>query len=133
MKKRLVMIINLLPIVYYIVSFYMSYKNAIPDNYIGFIITVFLFFVSPVIFTLFNANFSDTAERFALQNTVYGFSKIIGQFLDFVLYHDYISNDSESEMLSEIGLLFTVIYILILTLVFYAIKRSDIKHRENRK
>ena len=127
------MIINLLPIIFYIILFYMQYKNAIPDIYIGFIIPVLLFFVSPVIFSLFNVVFSDTAERFALQNTVYGFSQIIGQFLNFVLYYDNISNDSETEMLSEMGLFSTVIYVLILTLVFYAIKRSYIKHRENRK
>lgn len=126
MKKTVNIILNVLPFIIWIVWFICALFSLFESSL--FLIQLFLLFVLPIGYSLFNFIITNKKIDFVVHNLIFAISHIIGYCTLGILYYNFISNDSGTVLVSKTFTFFSIIYITIITLIFYLCKREKNKY-----
>ncbi|MBQ3547950.1 MAG: hypothetical protein IJA44_05715 [Clostridia bacterium] len=89
----------------------------------------FILLVLPPIFSVLNFLLSKEQNSFLKRNGMFALFDLIGQFISGALYMSFISNDPETPPVINTFAVFSVIYIMVLTLAGYLIKMLITKNK----
>ena len=119
MKRYIVL--NLTPFLVWILWFIFVINDFLePIN--SSMIQLGLLVVTPIIFAVINVVFAKDGKLFLCFNGVFAVAHIFGYYLSGALYHSFISNDSETELVINTFSFISILYIAIITLVCFLVK-----------
>ena len=118
MKKIFSVIFNVVPFFIWMIWFYCALEHFTID--LG-IIQILLLLGLPLLYSIFNTIFASGKKEFVIHNTIFGASQVIGYYIAGLLYYNYISSDSETALITNTFSGISIVYIFLLTLVFYGI------------
>ena len=121
MKKIFYRIVNVFPLFIWIGWFLLAVSDVDTDSDLG-IIQLLLLFALPLLYSLCNAMLSNNKKEFTVNNTMFGVSQIFGYYLAGLLYYSYISSDSKTVLVINTLSGVSILYISIVTLIFYGIR-----------
>lgn len=121
MKRIFNIILNLLPFVVWGVWFYLALNELYiyPD---WGLVQILLLVCLPIMYSVYNAIVWDRNKTFIIQNGIFAVSQVSGCYICGVLYYNFISSDSETQLVTSGFSFISVIYIAVLTLVCCGIK-----------
>ena len=76
----------------------------------------------PVVFTVINVICAKNEKHFLCFNGIFTISHILGFYLSGALYHSFISNNPENELVINTFSFISILYIAIITLVCFLVK-----------
>ncbi|MBR5307136.1 MAG: hypothetical protein IKU43_00065 [Clostridia bacterium] len=123
MKKVFSILTNVLPLFVWMLIFYLKFNDIAPMQTKE--IAVLLIF--PILFSVFNYNESITKKEFILRNCLFALSHIAGILADGILWYKLVSSDSGTAYLTAVLSHESLIYIFVITLIMYFIKRHKEK------
>lgn len=121
MKKIFNIIINIIPFFIWMIWFYLALIDIDINPDLG-VIEILLLLGFPLLYSIYNVLISKNKKEFVINNVVFGVSHIIGYYIAGLLYYDYISSDSETVLVINTFSGISIIYVSIITLVFYGIR-----------
>lgn len=121
MKKIFNIIINIIPFFIWMIWFYLALIDIDINPDLG-VIEILLLLGFPLLYSIYNVLISKNKKEFVINNVVFGISHIIGYYIAGLLYYDYISSDSETVLVINTFSGISIIYVSIITLVFYGIR-----------
>ena len=121
MKKIFNIIINIIPFYIWKIWFYLALIDIDINPDLG-VIEILLLLGFPLLYSIYNVLISKNKKEFVINNVVFGVSHIIGYYIAGLLYYDYISSDSETVLVINTFSGISIIYVSIITLVFYGIR-----------
>ena len=121
MKKIFNIIINIIPFFIWMIWFYLALIDIDINPDLG-VIEIILLLGFPLLYSIYNVLISKNKKEFVINNVVFGISHIIGYYIAGLLYYDYISSDSETVLVINTFSGISIIYVSIITLVFYGIR-----------
>lgn len=131
MKKAQV-IINLLPFAIWMLWFVCQLTDIFaPSDYA--IIQLCLLIITPIIFSVCNTIFAGDKRSLINLNATFSAADIIGYYLSGVLYHSFVSNDTETALVVNTFTLFLVFYTVVITAICLVVKLllDKSKHKQN--
>lgn len=121
MKKIFNIIKNIIPFFIWMIWFYLALIDIDINPDLG-VIEILLLLGFPLLYSIYNVLISKNKKEFVINNVVFGISHIIGYYIAGLLYYDYISSDSETVLVINTFSGISIIYVSIITLVFYGIR-----------
>ena len=121
MKATFNTAINIVPFFIWIFCFYLALMKVETYPDIG-MIQIFLLLCLPLLYSIYNVFFSKNKNDFLINSAIFCISHIIGFCIEGALYYNYISSDSETIVIINTFSIISIVYILIVTLVFYGIR-----------
>ena len=122
MKRAFSVLINVLPFFAWMYTFYIQYTSD-KDGH-----TILMLLAFPILLSVFNYKVSKTKKELILRNCLFAFSHIAGYFIHGVLWYKLVSSDSETAYITVVLSRESLIYIFVITLILYFIK----KHKEKK-
>ena len=120
-KKIFNFIFNSLPFFAWIGCFFLELYNVEinPDLVVIYII---LLLCLPILYSVYNLFFSADEKEFIIQNTIFGVAQVSGIYINGVLAYNQTYNDAETMIMTNFLSICSIVYILVLTFTFYAVK-----------
>ena len=122
MKKYIVL--NVAPFLIWILWF----VCILNDVFLSAMIQLSLLLCMPIVFSVINVVFAKDGKLFLNFNAVFAVAHILGYYLSGALYHSFISNDSETELVTNTFAWISILYIAVLTLICFLVKKLLKKH-----
>ena len=85
-------------------------------------IQILLLLCLPLLYSTYNVFFSKNKNDFLINSAIFCISHLIGFCIEGALYYNYISSDSETIVVINTFSIISIVYILIVTLIFYGIR-----------
>lgn len=120
-KKIFNITVNIIPLFVWMIWFYLALIDLEVNPDLG-TIQILLLLGLPLLYSIYNVFFAKDKNEFAIYNSIFGVSHIIGYYIMGLFYYNYISSDSETVLVINTFSGISIIYILIATLIFYGIR-----------
>lgn len=123
MKKIFNTIVNIVPFFVWMIWFYLALIDIDIDiNPDLGTIEILLLLGFPLLYTIYNVFFAKDRKEFAIYNLIFGVAHIIGYYISGLFYYDYVSSDSETMLVINTFSGISILYVSIVTLIFYGIR-----------
>ena len=125
MKK--IITLNMTPFLIWILWF----VGILNDIFTSPMIQLGLLLCMPIVFAVINIVCAKDDKLFLNFNGVFAAAHILGYYLSGALYYSFISNDSETELVTNTFTLMSILYIAVITLICFLIKMFFIKSKKS--
>lgn len=95
------------------------------------IIMLLLIFVYPVVACFYNIRYAKSACHFLVYNIIFLICQAVGYYSTGMLYYNIISSDYGTLYITNEGTVFSVIYIAVITLIGFVIKRKNMQKADS--
>ena len=119
--KKCIIILNITPFLLWILLFACQLNNVFPPVDSA-MIQLGLLLCIPVVFAIINVICAKNEKHFLCFNGIFTISHILGFYLSGALYHSFISNNPENELVINTFSFISILYIAIITLVCFLVK-----------
>lgn len=119
MRKAVSVVVDLLPIGVWIGWFFLEFYEVMQNLWIA---EVVLLLILPLLYSVYHVVFSKDKKRFVTSNIFFGGSQVVGYILSGLLYYRFISDDSETIAVVAFFSIASIVYISVMTLLFYGIR-----------
>ena len=114
MKKFI--FLNIVPFLIWILHFICQLSSIFAMFALGALLCM------PIIFSVINLVCAKDEKRFMSLNCVFMTAHILGYYISGLLYINFISNDSESKLITNTFSFISLLYVVIITLICLLIK-----------
>lgn len=121
MKKAFNITILFLPVFVWAVWFLLAFNRVRTNPDLG-LVQIFLLLCLPVVLSVCNVILAKDKQRFLKRNARCGAVQVASYYLTGILYYCLISGDSKTMLVNNTFSIISIVYILLVTVVFYLVK-----------
>ncbi|MBQ8541775.1 MAG: hypothetical protein IJ435_09945 [Clostridia bacterium] len=121
MKKAFNITILFLPVLVWAVWFLLALNRVRTNPDLG-LVQIFLLLCLPVVLSLCNVIVTKDKRSFLKRNVICGAVQVASYYLTGILYYCLISGDSKTMLVNNTFSIVSIVYILLVNLVFYLVK-----------
>ena len=120
--KKLNVLLNILPFFAWMLLFYLLFNK---DGL--YMVVIYMLLIFPIIFSVYNYQTSKLKKELLIYNSIFALSHIAGYVIHGVLWYKLVSSDSGTAYITVVLSRESLIYIFVITLIMYFIKRHKEK------
>ena len=122
--KKLNVLLNILPFFAWMLLFYLQFNTDVSDLNM---VAIYMLLIFPIMFSVYNYQTSKFKKELLIYNSIFALSHIAGYVIHGALWYKLVSSDSETAYITVVLSRESLIYIFVITLIMYFIKRHKEK------